>query len=291
MSVVLLTGATGFLGSHILSALLENNVDVVALKRSSSDMWRIKHLADRVRFYDVDQVPVDKAFAENSIDTVIHTACQYGRKNEPIAEIVESNLMFGLNVLEAAVNHKTSLFVNTDSFLKKNISAYSLSKKQFVEWTHRFSGDIAVANMKVEHMYGPKDDANKFVSWFISELDKKTPEIKLTKGVQLRDFIYIDDVVSAYLCVLKNSAKIKGFQEFEIGTGMSVSVKEFIERLKSIYDKTVAKTDVVLNFGAIPYRESEVMSMTVDTKKIKAFGWDIKTLPEKGLEYTLRDKK
>lgn len=290
MSTVLLTGATGFLGSHLLTALLANRYNVVVLKRSTSDLWRINELVDQVTFYDIDQVPVERAFSENKIDAVIHTACQYGRNNESISEIVNSNLMFGLEVLEAAIKNKTNLFVNTDSFLNKDINNYSFSKKQFVEWLSRYSGDINVANLKIEHMYGPKDDTNKFVSWIISEFRKNSPEIRLTKGTQLRDFVYIDDVVSAYLCVLANSQQIDGFQEFEVGTGVSISVKEFLTKLKSAYEKNISRTDARMNFGVIPYRDAEVMSVAVNNSGLKKLGWEPKTLLDEGIEYTLRDK-
>ena len=53
---ILLTGATGFLGSHVLKKFVENQYEVVALKRSTSDLWRIKNVVDKVKYYDIDQI-------------------------------------------------------------------------------------------------------------------------------------------------------------------------------------------------------------------------------------------
>lgn len=53
-------------------------------------------------------------------------------------------------------------------------------------------------NIKIEHMYGALDDENKFIYWLINKLKQNVEKIDLTSGVQKRDFIYIDDIVSAY---------------------------------------------------------------------------------------------
>ena len=76
---ILLTGATGFLGSHLLEALLAREYQVVILKRSFSNTWRINHLLDRVHSYDVDNVSVEKVFDKHKIDIVnIHFAGPMG---------------------------------------------------------------------------------------------------------------------------------------------------------------------------------------------------------------------
>ncbi|MFK5948574.1 MAG: GDP-mannose 4,6-dehydratase, partial [Methylococcales bacterium] len=67
MKNILLTGATGFLGSHLLEALLNESYQVVILKRSTSDTWRINHLLEQVKSYDVDIQNLDLAFSEQSI--------------------------------------------------------------------------------------------------------------------------------------------------------------------------------------------------------------------------------
>jgi CDP-paratose synthetase len=72
MQTILLTGATGFLVSHLLEALIKEGYQVVILKRSLSNTWRIDHLLDRVVSYDVDKQPLKTAFEQQKIDTVIH---------------------------------------------------------------------------------------------------------------------------------------------------------------------------------------------------------------------------
>ncbi len=240
---ILLTGGTGFLGSHLLNALLEKDYSVVLLKRSTSNTWRIKHLLSNVQSYDVDLVSMDEIFRSNQIDAVIHTACHYGRNGDSISSIVESNLMFGLKVLDACITGNVKTFINTDSLLPKNLNTYSLSKKQFSEWLEQLSDQIQVINLKLEHMYGPKDDSTKFISWIMSQLKENVAEIRLTKGEQLRDFIHIEDIVSAYILILDKAPVLRSFNEFEVGTGSLISVKDFLERLLDAPSSTCAKVE------------------------------------------------
>lgn len=289
MKTILLTGATGFLGSHLLESLLKAKYKVVILKRSTSDVWRIEHLLSKVVSYNVDQYDLELAFLEQKIDIVIHTACSYGRKGELISDVVETNLVYGLKLLDACLKFNTNTFFNTDTLLHKNLNIYTLSKKQFVEWLVQVSDKVQVVNLKLEHMFGPKDDAGKFVSWIVGQLKRKAPEIKLTSGEQKRDFIYIDDVVSAYMTTLGQCEKLPVFSEYDVGTGQSISVKVFVEKLKKAFESQFGSTQTKLNFGAIPLREGEVTRVDVNNSTLIELGWHPKMSLDEGLTILLRD--
>ena len=80
---ILLTGATGFLGSHLLEALLKEGHEVTILKRSTSDTWRIEHLLSQVTAFDVDVLPLQGVFEKNKIDCVVHLATSYRKYSGP----------------------------------------------------------------------------------------------------------------------------------------------------------------------------------------------------------------
>jgi len=280
---VLLTGATGFIGSHLLEALLKQGYQMVILKRSTSNLCRIAHLERQYKSYDVDIQPIEQAFVEHQIDCVIHTASHYGRNGNPISEIVESNLMFGLRILDTCLKFDVKTFINTDTFFnnpnfnQKYLGAYTMSKKHFVDWLQSYSVKFQVVNLKLQHVYGPKDDSSKFIPWFVSQLKQKAKEIELTSGNQKRDFIFVEDVVSAYLTILKNTSSISNFQQFDVGTGESLKLSDFLNQLVDFYRDCHLTSKTTLVFGAKPEREGEIMDIEVDNSGLKRLGWEIRT--------------
>ncbi len=288
MKTILLTGATGFLGSYLLEALVNSNYKVVVFKRSTSDVWRIKHLLKNVVLYDVDQVPVSKAFQQQEIDIVIHTACNYGRDQSFLSDVVNGNLVFPLQILEEAIKNNVEVFFNTDTLLPDYINTYSLSKSNFTEWLKHLSDKIKCVNLRLEHIYGPKDDKNKFIAWLLDQMLNKHGKIDLTKGTQKRDFIYIDDVVSVYMTLLNRIDKLSNWNEFDVGSGHLVTVKSFIQSLCEVVEiSSKASVKSRLNFGAVKYRKGEVMEPIVNNTKLLQIGWYPKIELSVGLKRTV----
>ncbi len=296
METVLLTGATGFLGSHLLAGLLKDNYNVVILKRSFSNTWRIAHLLNKIKAYDIDSVSLETAFKENKINAVIHTATKYGKKESDYSSLIESNLLLPVKLIDLSSHYQTESFFNTDSFFNtpdlnyKYLSHYSLSKRQLVEWLKILSEKVQIVNLKLEHLYGPKDSDNKFIIWLIRECIKTGAAIKLTKGEQKRDFIYVSDAVAAFLIALKKRKLLPKYSGLEVGTGEDISIKNFaIEVKKTVSDVLKKDTDTFLDFGAIPYIEGELMESKADNNALIQLGWNCSVSLKSGLEKTIKD--
>jgi nucleoside-diphosphate-sugar epimerase len=284
---VLITGVTGFLGSNLAKIMIDRGYDVVAIKRKSSSLKRIEALLSRIHLYDLETSDFSHIFqSHEKIEVVIHTATCYGRNNETTLDIFNANTSFPLRLLDAASRAKVSKFINTDTILDKYLNLYSLSKNHLLEWGKFYSMHkmIEFINMRLEHFYGPGDDSSKFTSYVIENCISNTPSLKLTLGKQCRDFIYIDDVVSAYLTVItKKNLTEKWFTEYEVGSGDSITIRKFVETVHKISD---SKTH--LEFGAIPYRKGEVMNSQADVSALKALGWRCDVNLENGLKQTIK---
>ena len=277
---ILLTGASGFLGSHLAKSFIESGYEVHALIRKTSNLRRLAAYEDKLKLHFIED-GIEKAFSVNSpYKAVMHTATCYGRNNETEIEIFNANLKFPLELLEKSALFSTELFFNTDTILYKYLNSYALSKNQFVEWGKQFSNQkkIKFCNIKLEHMYGPGDDESKFTTYIINSCINNVPVIKLTPGEQKRDFIYIDDVVSAYHTLLKND-DIAAFEEFELGSGETVSIRQFVEEVHSI-----TQSRSKLDFSAYSYRENEIMESKAEIKKLNKLGWQPKTKLETALK-------
>lgn len=274
---ILLTGTTGFLGSNILKSLIENNYEVVILKRSFSNLNKIEHLINHFVSYNIDEININEVFQmEKNISTVIHCSTNYGRNNESTSAVLQSNLVFPLEVLEASVNNGIKLFISTDtSFSKLDVvegymQNYILSKKQFLEWGRIYSvtHGFTFINLVLEHMYGHGDDPSKFIAYLIDSFRKNVNEIDLTEGEQIRDFVYIDDVVNAYLTIISKADELIGYHEYEVGSGHGVKIKELVKLIKELM-----KSETKLNFGKLKYRDNEVMFSEAEIAPLIKLGW------------------
>ena len=145
-------------------------------------------------------------------------------------------------------------------------------------------------NIKIEHMYGPFDDENKFIYWLINQLKQNVEKIDLTSGVQKRDFIYIDDIVNAYEIIIKNIDTLSNYEEFELGSGNSVEVKEIVEQIVKELNASMIVT-TKLNFGGITYRTNENMDMQANIVKLQHLGWKPQVSIEDGIKKILKEEK
>lgn len=286
---ILLTGGTGFLGSHLLKAFIRNNHQVIILKRSTSNLWRIEKEITKTRFYNSDTIDMKQVFEENkNIDTIVHTATCYGRNGESLKQMLSANLTFPLEILEYAALYNVESFWNTDTTLLRNLNNYALSKSQFLDWGKQFSDEkkIRFYNLKTEHMYGKLDDESKFITYILKQCIANE-KIDLTSGEQKRDFIYVEDVVMAYNFLL-SSEKISDtyFKEFEIGTGISIKIKDVVEIIKN-----ATKSQAKLNFGALKYRKNETMDSKANLEELKNLGLNIEDMVtfRQGIEFLLEE--
>jgi len=281
IQTILLTGATGYLGSNILNTIVKNGgYKIIVLKRSFSNTFRINNVIDNVIIYNINEVEVEKIFEDNQIDIVLHCATDYGRKIVDPMQIIEANLVLPIKLLECGRKYNVKSFINTDTILDKRISHYSLSKKQFRDWLISYKNNLVCINVELEHFYGPGDDKTKFVSYIADLLMNNADKIDLTPGEQKRDFVYIDDVVQAFLKIIAHSEELgKGLHEFQVCSGREITIKDLVITMKDL----IRNSKTVLNFGAVPYRENEVMVSSADASKIKKLGWSAKYTLESGL--------
>lgn len=286
---ILITGASGYLGSNLVRLLIANDYKVVLLIREVSSLAKINDcLAQIEAIYKIEEDGINRAFSEHHIECVIHCATNYGRNQNEASQIVQANLILPLTILETGKKSGLKYFVNTDTLLDKNVSNYSLSKRQFNEWLHATSGDLVAINVGLEHFYGPADDNSKFVSWLLDSMIRNESSISLTTGEQRRDFIYIDDVLSAFLVILEWGMNQKnGYFPFEVGTGVNTPIKDLVLMLAKLTNYDVAK----LKFGAIPARVNEVMESRVNLTNLKGLNWNPKVTLEDGLKKYIAEEK
>lgn len=274
MKKILMTGATGFLGSRLAEALVHQGYDVTVLVRPASVLTKIGHLEPRLHVIRTVN-PEDAFDAKGPFQAVIHTATCYGRDGDAL-DVVDANLVLPLKLLCLMRQHGGGAFFNTDSFFTKSdlvhdyLPDYTITKKAFREmgWNYARKNNLQFLNLTLEHLYGRGDGEGKFITMLVRQLTTSAPEIDLTSGRQMRDFIYVDDAIQAYLRLLDHVDRLPGCTQWGIGTGQPVSIQAFAEQAKSL-----AQSDTILNFGALPDRTQEIQCSYADNSRLFALGW------------------
>ena len=285
---ILITGATGFLGSNLLARLTTAGHKVIILVRSSSSFKGIEPLLDKVSIHVIRDTTIDDIFLSNKIECIIHCATNYGRGEVNLSDLLDANLIMPLRLLQAGCKAGVHCFINTDTILDKGVNDYSLSKSQFQEWLKTYSQKMLCINIALEHFYGSNDNETKFVSYIVKQLLDKVDSIDLTEGKQMRDFIYIDDVVCAFQLIIdKCLLQQTGYLDFSIGTGIPISIGDFVKLAKKI----TGNTKTYLNFGALPYRKNEAMVTDVNIADICALGWNPSIKLSEGLTMMIKQEQ
>lgn len=293
---ILLTGATGFLGSHLLEALLNAGYEVSILKRSTSDTWRIGHLPDRVKSYDADKGLIAKAFEERPIDVVVHMATLYRKFNDEqqALQMVEANINFPLRLLELAASYGVRGFINTGTFfecdcsrlpLEENAPAkpfnfYAKTKLAFESIVRMYADRMHTVTLRLFSPYGEKDN-EKLIPVLIQKM-LLGETVELSDGFQKLDFIYATDVVTAYVRAIEKIEEFdQGHEVFNIGSGIGISVREVVSVLEQHLGRPVAK-----KWG--PPSSVDIPAVFADISKAKSkLGWEPKFSIHDGLVKTL----
>lgn len=301
---VFITGANGFIGARLTQKLLEEKFDVAILKRETSDLSRIRDFLPGLITYDGDVrdfASVARAVSDYRPDAVIHLVTYYRIEHTAadLQPMIDTNVRGTINLLQAAHEAGVKFFVNTSSCAVYTMADHAMKEtdliapqnlyaltKHHAEEECRFYADYFGMNavtLRIFPPYGPGDHERRLIPHVILSLQKgQMPD--LTTGKQLWDFVYIDDIVDAYLAALRNAPKIKGHDAVNIGTGRAVSVREMVEKI--MQQMKIAGQP---KFGAIPHRKNEVWYNSADIGRAKSvLGWEPKYSVDKGLAETIR---
>jgi nucleoside-diphosphate-sugar epimerase len=304
LNKVLITGAAGFIGSHLTQRLIQEGFDVGIIKREKSNIWMIKGLLDKIVAYDVDlrdTQEVSKVVSHFRPDVIFHLATYYAVEHQPqeVSLMVDTNVLGTVNLLEASKKSMVKLFVNTSScFVYREsenklreeddlspLNLYALTKIQ-AEQACSFYAEkygLKTITFRLFPPYGPADNERRLIPYVIKSLFEGE-RLKMTTGEQRWDFVFVGDIEDAYFKLLSVSDLPQKHEIFNIGTGNAVSVREVVSQIKEIVG-----AELEPEWGAIPHRKNEVWFTCAEISKAENFlGWQPKIqMLEEGLKLTV----
>jgi len=307
---VLITGASGFIGSHLVEALAKNGTDVRAFVHynSRNDIGNLSFLDDdllksvEVIWGDV----TDEGMVRHAVkgcDCVFHLAALIGIPYSYVApsSYVNTNIKGTLNVLEAVREFGVSKMVHTstsecygtalyepidESHPLQGQSPYSASKigaDKLAESYYR-SFDVPVATIRPFNTYGPRQSDRAVIPTIIKQLILHQDTISLGSLTPCRDLTFVEDTVNAFIKIAENSATVG--QTINIGNGETISVGDLALKIINMTDPRVK---IVSKEERRRPEKSEVMKLICNNKKAKEIiGWSPNVTLNAGIESTVK---
>jgi UDP-glucuronate 4-epimerase len=302
---ILITGGAGFIGSHLAKKLIERG-DKVVLIDNFDDYYnpklkydRVKNLLKGLKFKlykgDIRNYKLlQKIFANEKIDKMIHLAAMAGVRSSLENPFLyeDVNVRGTINLLELAVKHKIKNFVFASSSsvygnnkktpfsendpVDRPISPYAATKKSCELTAHIYSHiyGLNVTALRYFTVYGPWGRPDMAYFKFADLIFKGKPIEVYNYGKMLRDFTYIDDVVSGTIKVLDRIAR---YEIINIGADKPEKLSYFIKVLEKNLGKSAKKK-------YLPMQPGDVYQTVADVRKLRRLGWKPTTKIEEGLK-------
>ena len=291
---ILIAGGTGFIGFHLAKKCLSLNWSVTSLSTSTPKKNR-KLKKVKYKICDISNYNQVKNKIKLDYDYVVNCAGYVDHSHK--LKTLKSHYIGCKNLSTHFLNSKIKKFIQIGSCIeygkikspqiesnlnKKTFSIYGsaklLSTQFLVKLFKRFNFPVTILRLYL--VYGPNQDANRVIPVTIINA-LKNKKFNCSNGSQLRDFTYIDDIVSAIIKTLKNS-KSSG-EIINIGSGNPISIKKVIIKICELIKSGKPQ------FGKIKLRNDEIIKLYPNINKSrKILNWKSQISIEKGLKKTIR---
>lgn len=287
MKRVLISGGAGFVGANLARRLLRDRHDVHLLIRNAQDEWRIEAIRADVSLHVADlqdRDAVARAAAQARPEWVFHLATHgaYSWQTD-LSRIMTTNVVGTANLLEACLRTGFDAFVNTGSSSEYGLKDFPATEDEQVEPNSYYavskasatllcryaahSNNLPVPTLRLYSVYGPYEEPNRLIpALIVHGLRGALPP--LTDPNTARDFVYVDDVVDAYLLAATRHGADPG-AIYNVGSGTQTSLRGVVELARAALG--IAGEPL---WGSMPDRVWDTSSWVADTRKIGAeLGW------------------
>ena len=298
---VLVTGAAGFIGSHLSRELVGRNAEVFLIDKPGISTTKIEDILDKVSVHYVDIT--DFSSLKNSIrkirpQKIFHLAACVDviRDWNVVDKMINVNIQGTLSLLKSLDGVNYDCFVNTgtceeygdnpapfrEDQVPNPVSPYSASKASatmFCQMLHK-AMNLPIVTVRPLLTYGPGQESYMLIPSLVkSALNGKS--FKMTKGEQTRQFNYIDDLVEAFILAGTTPEAIG--EVINLGSGTEYRIKDVAKMVLNLMGNPIK-----LEIGALPYRPGETMHFYCSNEKAKKIlGWR-RNIPLKvGLKRTI----
>lgn len=302
ISRVLVTGATGFVGSNLVRRLLHEGYYVHIFTRTSSDKWRLTDVLSDLNEYTVALCEEEKLKAlikEIRPDIILHLATSgvYGGVSSSEKELIETNFVGTVNLFNACNDIDYKCFINTSSSSEYGPKKHPMKETDVCEPINMYgitkcaatlygsfiakTKDKPILAFRLFSPFGPFDDKSRLVVYAIANA-LQNKDLNLGNPEALRDYIYVEDVLDLYMKGIEKASELNG-EIFNVGSGSQTTIRHVVNK---VVELTQSKSKV--NWGAVKGRcwDTEKWEANIE-KTCKSFDWQPRYKIDEGLKRTI----
>jgi len=288
---ILVSGATGYIGSNLVKELATREYQVYAIARKEPG---IKLPGINYIEYDGTYSSLVKALGDLKIEVILNLATHFcvNHSKEDLDKLIDANLRLGLHLLEFSTEFGVGLFVTASTYAQSIDGSsynpqnlYAATKQSFEDLLHYYSitsKGTKYITLELSDTYGPSDPRRKFINLAIQAC-RADETFKMSPGEQQISYIYIDDVVNGFLSCLElfNSGGLKQGEKYCLCSDEIYTLNELVRMIWEINKK---KPEIINGF--YPYREREIMKLTRRYPKLP--GWTAAVSIREGIAKLMR---
>lgn len=267
---IVITGATGFVGSNLTTFFLKKNYDVYLIVRPNSNLSSVDFYDSKLKIfkYDNELNSLISFFKEVNPICTFHLASNFIAEHQPseINSLVSSNITFGLQLLEAMKEADVKTLINTGTSWQhynnedyNPVCLYAATKHAFESLIEYYvqAENFKVITLKLFDTYGETDNRPKLIN-LLNQFAKEETELKLSPGDQKINLVHINDVCTAYETAMKLIEKQNSniHYKYVVKHSKNYTLKEVI----NVFEK-VTQTKINIVWGGKLYRKREVMKL------------------------------
>lgn len=295
---LLVTGATGFIGSNLVKSLVAAGEEVHIIVRKSSNLSALGHEIEKLHlhYHNGSTGSMISILNQSRPVCVFHLATLFlsDHTAADVTPLIKSNILFGAQLLEAMDASHTGVLVNAGTTWQHfgdekyaPVNLYSATKQAFEDLLTYYTSarSFNAITLELTDTYGPGDPRQKIFSLLSRSLANGT-SLLMSPGEQCMDLVYIDDVVQAFLRAkeLLLKKKLPGNEKYQVTAIVKPTLREVVEIFES-----ACQQKLELVWGGRPYPERQVMNPWNQGKILP--GWTPKINLEEGIRRMLAQKQ